>query len=126
MQKNYTRLYVIKCSYQIQKYLNRYVSPIDRTITDTSNLNCEYIQLILNHNDMSKSARAVEFTDCISAKGEDSTKEFPRYDTKQSNTEAPLMLKIWGKWSTTLWPSLPSPLYPGVVAHYRVLSMGQI
>ena len=29
-------------------------------------------------------------------------------------------------WSTTSLPSLPGPLWPGVVAPERVLSMGQI
>ena len=44
----------------------------------------------------------------------------PRYDIKPSDGEAPEM------WSNPLLPSLPGPLYPGVVASDWVLSMGQI
>ena len=47
------------------------------------------------------------------------------YDTKQSEREVPVMLELWGMWSTPL-PSLPGLFWPGVVAHDRVLSMGQI
>ena len=52
--------------------------------------------------------------------------ECPVYDTKQSDGEAPLMLKLWRMWSTPLLPLLPGPLCPGVIALDRVLSMGQI
>ena len=41
---------------------------------------------------------------------------------KQSDGEVPVMLELWGMWST---PSLPS-LWTGVVAPDWVLSMGQI
>ena len=50
----------------------------------------------------------------------------PVYDTKQSDGEVPLMLKLWGMHSTHLVPSLPSLLRPGVVAPDRILSIGQI
>ena len=36
------------------------------------------------------------------------------------------MLEFWGMWSTPSLLSLPGPLWPGVVAPDRVLSMGQI
>ena len=36
------------------------------------------------------------------------------------------MLKLWEMQSTPLLPLLPGPLWPGVVAPDRVLSMGQI
>ena len=52
--------------------------------------------------------------------------ECPRYDTKQFDAEAPVMLKFWGMRSTPSLPSLPSLLRPGVVAPDRVLSKGQI
>ena len=42
--------------------------------------------------------------------------ECPGYDTKQSDGEATVMLGPWGIWSTPLLPSLPDPLWPGVVA----------
>ena len=46
------------------------------------------------------------------------------YDTKQSDGEVPAMLELWGMRSTPSLPSLPGPLWPGVVAPDRVLSMG--
>ena len=52
--------------------------------------------------------------------------ECPAYDTKQSDGEALVNLGLWGMQSTPLLPSLPYPLWPGVVAHDKVLSMGQI
>ena len=36
------------------------------------------------------------------------------------------MLELWGMWSTSSLPLLPDPLWPGVVAPDRILSMGQI
>ena len=36
------------------------------------------------------------------------------------------MLKFWGMWSTLSLPLLPGPLWPGVVALDKALSMGQI
>ena len=67
-----------------------------------------------------------EYTDCSSAEKYDHPYEYPGYDTKQSNGEAPVMLELWRMRSTTLLPSLPGPLWPGVVAPERVLSMDQI
>ena len=51
--------------------------------------------------------------------------ECPGYDIKQSNGEAPA-LEIWGMWSTPSLPLLPGPLWLGVIAPDRILSMGQI
>ena len=44
--------------------------------------------------------------------------EYPRYDTKQSDGEAPVMLGLCGMWSTSSLPLLPGPFWPGVVTHY--------
>ena len=52
--------------------------------------------------------------------------ECPRYDNKQSDGEVPVMLVLWGMWSNSSLPSLPGPLWPGVVASDWVLTMGQI
>ena len=60
------------------------------------------------------------------ADGQDSPDECPSYDTKQSDGEALLMLELWRIRSIFLFSSLPSLLFPGVVAPDRVLSMGQI
>ena len=38
------------------------------------------------------------------------------YDAKQSDGEVPAMLELWGVRSTPSLPSLPGPLWPGVVA----------
>ena len=50
--------------------------------------------------------------------------ECPGYDTKQSDGEVSAMLELWGMRSTPSLPSLPGPLWPGVVAPDRALSMG--
>ena len=49
--------------------------------------------------------------------------EYPRYDTKQTDGEVPVMLELWGMQSTPLLPLLPFQLCPGVVAPDRVLSI---
>ena len=67
----------------------------------------------LSHIMVAELAGTVEYTNCISAVG---------YDAKQSDGETPVMLELWGMQSTPLLPSLPSPLWPGVVAP----EMGQI
>ena len=51
--------------------------------------------------------------------------EFPGYDTKNSNGEVPIMLELWGMRSISLLPSLPDPIWPGVVEPDRVRSSGQ-
>ena len=63
-------------------------------------------------------AGAVEYTDCIN--------ECPVYDTKQSDGEVPVMLELSGMRSAPSLPSLPGPLWPGVIAPDRVQSMCQI
>ena len=50
----------------------------------------------------------------------------PGYDTKQSDGEIPVVLEPRGMQNTPSMPSLPVPLWPGVVAIDKVLSMGQI
>ena len=48
------------------------------------------------------------------------------YDNRQSGGEVPVMLEFWGMESTPSLPWLQCPLWPGVVAPDRVLSMGQM
>ena len=50
--------------------------------------------------------------------------ECPGYDTKQSDGEFPVIPGLWGIRNTPSLPLLPGPLWPGVVAPDRVLSMG--
>ena len=52
------------------------------------------------------------------------TNEYPAYDTKQSDGEVPAVLELWGMRSTPSLPSLPGPLWPGVVTPDTALSMG--
>ena len=49
----------------------------------------------------------------------------PGYDIKPSDGKSPA-LEILGMQSSSLLPLLPDPLWPGVIAPDRVLSMGQI
>ena len=50
--------------------------------------------------------------------------ECPGYDTKHSDGELPVMLELWGMWSTPSLLSHPGPFWPGVVAPDRALSIG--
>ena len=52
--------------------------------------------------------------------------ESPGYDTKKSYCEVLVKLELWIMQSTPSLPYLPGPLWPGVVAPERALSMGQI
>ena len=81
----------------------------------------------INPNPLAKSAGAVEYTDCISAKEYDPLpyNKCPIYDTKKSD-EAPVIVGLWEMQSTPSSPLLSGPLWPRVVAPDRVLSMGQI
>ena len=63
-------------------------------------------------NIFAQSAEAVEYNEC------------PRYDTKHPDGEVPVILGLWGMWSTPSLPLLPGPLWPSVVAPDRALSMG--
>ena len=49
--------------------------------------------------------------------------ECPGYEIKQSDGEAPIMLKLSGMQSIPSLPSLPGPLWPRTVVHDRVVSM---
>ena len=66
-----------------------------------------------------QSAGAVEYTDPTAPPN-----ECRGYDTKQSDGEVPAVLELWGMRSTPLLPLLPGPLWPGMVAPDRALSMG--
>ena len=75
---------------------------------------------------LAQSAGATEYTDCISAKGQDSPNECPGYEAKQSDGEVLVMLELWGMRSTLLLQSLLGPLWSAVVAPDEILSMGQV
>ena len=57
-------------------------------------------------------------------RGKTPPNECPRYDTKQSDGEVSVMLELWGIQSTPSLPLLPDPLWSGVVAPERALSIG--
>ena len=82
------------------------------------------MQWIWYHN---QSAGAEEYSDCICWGGKNTPlpNECPDNDTQQSDGETPVLLKLWGMWSSSL-PSLPGPLWPGVVSSDRVLSKSKI
>ena len=69
---------------------------------------------------------AVEYTNCFSAEELNPLNKCPGNDTKQSDGEVPVMLELWEMQSTPSLPSLPGPLWPGMVAPDRILSIGQI
>ena len=75
---------------------------------------------------LAQSAETAKYTDCISAEGQDSPKECPGYDIKQSEVKASVILELWGIRITPSLLSVPGQLWPGMVAPDRVLSMGQI
>ena len=52
--------------------------------------------------------------------------EYPGNDTKQSDGEAPVMLKLWVMQRNPSLPSLPGVLSPGVVVPNKVLTIRQI
>ena len=54
-----------------------------------------YVLFIIKVDNIgAQSAGAREYTDCIFAEGLDSPKEYPIYDTKPSDGEAPVMLEL--------------------------------
>ena len=79
----------------------------------------------LPRSPFNQSAEGVEYTNCTSVEEEDSSNEWPACDTKQSVGEVSVMLEIWKMQSTLSLPSFQDPLWPGVVAPDRVLSMDQ-
>ena len=56
----------------------------------------------------------------------DPPNDYPGNDTKQSDSEVPVMLWLWGMQGTHSLPFLPGPFWSGMVTPDRALSMGQI
>ena len=73
----------------------------------------------------SQSAGAAEYTASLQ-RAKTPCNECPGYDTEQFDGEASVMQEFGGMQSTPSLLSLPGPLWPGVVAPDRVLSMSQI
>ena len=70
---------------------------------------------------LAQSAGVVEYTELVSTPN-----EHPAYDTKQSDSETPVMLELWGVLSSPSLLSFPGQLWPWVVAPDKIISMGQI
>ena len=70
-------------------------------------------------------AGAVQYADCTSAKGKASpSNECTGHDTKQSDGEVSDMMGLWEMLSKPSFPLLPGPLWSGMVAPDRALSIG--
>ena len=67
----------------------------------------------------------VSASDCLSYPGHSLGESYPTAEM-QSDSEASVMLELWGMRSTPLFQSLPGRLLLRVVAPDRVLSMDQI
>ena len=48
-------------------------------------------------------------------RGKTPTNKCPGYDTKKYHGEVPVMLKLWGMWSTPSLPVLPGIFWLGLV-----------
>ena len=59
---------------------------------------------------ITRSARAVEYTNCFFAEGLDFPNECPVYDSKQSDCQVPVMLELWEMQNTPFLPSLQCEL----------------
>ena len=59
---------------------------------------------------MALSSVAAEYTGSMPAGEYDFPYEGLRYNTKQSDGEASVMLEFWGMWSTPSLPLIPCPL----------------
>ena len=78
-------------------------------------------------NNLAQLSGAVEFTNCFTSEAKTPhPNECPGYGTKQTDGEFPVMLELWGMWSTHSFPLLPGSLRPRLVVPDRVLSMDQI
>ena len=75
---------------------------------------------------MAQLTEPAEYTNCVSAEGQDSPNKCPGYDTKQFDSKAPVMLELWRMQSTPSLSSLLGLLWHGVIVPDRVLSRGQI
>ena len=87
----------------------------------------EFIKLDSQFTQSAGGGEAIKYPNCISSMGKTlPMNECPGYDTKQSNGEIPVMLELWGMWSTPSLPSLRGPFRTGMVTPDWVLSIGQI
>ena len=75
-------------------------------------LNVTVFMVIWLNMSSAQLAGTLEYIDCISN---------PPHSW-QSDSEAPVMLEVWGMWSTFSLPLLPDPLWCRVVAPDRILS----
>ena len=121
---------MIKCLQQEIHSVNS--ERIDFDFAETQNCRTEKIYsfllkfFICNHFFTDPVDWGCWYTDCISAEGKHCLNECYGNDTKQSDGEIPVVLELWGIQSIPFLKSPPKPLSAGVVAHDRVLCLGQI
>ena len=95
------------------------LTPLRFSVRFPPSINTIYIYIYIQPL-FAQSAGAVEYTDCTDLP----RNKCPGYDTKQSDGEVPAVLELWGMRCTPSLLLLPGPLWPGVVAPDRALSMG--
>ena len=69
-------------------------------------------------DNFAQSAGALEYIECFSGRGGKTPphNDYRRYDIKQSDDLVPVMLELWGMWSTPSLPFLSGQLSEGVLA----------
>ena len=77
--------------------------------------------MIISKKLVAQSAGAVEYTNYRGVRPLTPTSVL---DMTLSDGEVPVMLELWGMWSTPSLPSLPGPLWAGVLVPDRALSIG--
>ena len=83
-----------------------------------------YQVFLSNSNNLQSSSLGLWTTLIVSLqRGKIPTNECPRYDTKPSDDETPVMMALWKMRSTSSLSSHWGPLWPGVAAPARILSM---
>ena len=75
-----------------------------------------------SHSPISCGCRIHRLHLCRGVRTDPPPNECHGYDTKQSGGEAPVILELWGMWSTLSLPLLPSPFWPRVVAPENVFT----
>ena len=74
--------------------------------------------------EIAQSAGVEELLPALQQKGKTAPNKCPGYDTEQSESEVPVILGLWSMRITPSLPLLPGPLWAGVVAPDRTLSIG--
>ena len=96
--------------------LNWSICPIDRTIVGTTPArqigpeSSGIEELLMPYNWIICFRYCYRIHRLLLLRGSNPPHECPRYDTKPSDGEVPVMLELWGIWSIPLLLSFPGPL----------------